>query len=212
MADTSPIPSNSQTHLPESRKPSNNKLLLIIVIAVILLGLVGLMYAMYSSSRNHVDNAVHNQAPKTSATAQKSQSSTVKNQQQAGTQAVSEAGQEVVLAVHSNSNVLVNTVQTAVKYPADALQVVSVKAGTAFANEVATDTTGAGVIKIARAVTNQSASVKGDQIVATITFKKLKTVNAPAVVTIDQSQSFLVSSSDNRNLIGTSDGSLSVSP
>ncbi|GEM_PF-2072889 len=211
MAETSPFPEKPLHQAPGSKHPANHKRLIVVLIIVAVLGIVALFFTMYSSSRNSGDGTADRQAQPVPGTKQQASSAALKNQTQPSEQTVSEVGQETTLKLYANSgNELVNTVQTVVTYPGDSLQLVSVAASTAFPNEAATDTTKAGVIRLVRAVSSQAASVKGEQVVATITFKKLKTVDAAAVVSVDKSQSYLVTSSDNRNLIGTSSASLTV--
>lgn len=185
------------------------------IIAAVLLVLIGVsiaLWAMYSSGRNDGDGAADRTSLEVQPVDEKQTAAPgVTKQSQSATQTVSQVGQEITVTLYANSGgQLVNTVQTMLRYPKDSLQLISVSSGTAFPRDYGTDTATPGVIKLVRAVESQAASVKGKQAVATITFKKLQDADVPDVVTVDKAGSFLVTSSDNRDLIASGKGSLTI--
>jgi transcriptional regulator of heat shock response len=170
-----------------------------------------LFYSMYSSSRNDGDGAAERTSGKVTESSPQPTTQDVTAQRQQSAQTISGIGSQTSLKLYADSRrELVNTVQAIVTYPSDALQYVSLSNGTAFTREFATDTTVPGKIKLVRTVPSQSASVKGQHLVATLTFKKLKEVDPSAVVLVDVSDSFLVTSKDNQNLLNTSGGTLTL--
>ncbi len=185
------------------------------MIAVMLLVLIGLsiiLWAMYSSGRNDGDGAADRTSLEVQPVDEKQTAPGVIKQSQSATQTVSQVGQEVTITLYAHSGArLVNTVQTALRYPQDSLQFVSVTTSTAFPRDYGTDTSTPGIVKLVRAVQSQTESVKGKQVVAAVTFKKLLDVHVPdVVVVVDKANSFLVTSSDNRDLIASGKGSLTV--
>lgn len=188
-----------------------NKLFIIIAIAVVLLGSLTYLYSAYGLPGSKESTADSRTSQKVSGAAQKEEAGTVSNQQESTKNTVAASTDPVTLSLHANSgNEPVNTVQTVITYPTDSLALVSITPGTAFSNEVATDTKTPGVIKIARAVSGSPSSVSGDQVVAKLTFKPSKAVDVTSLVSVDKTQSYLVTSTDNRNLIGTSSASLTL--
>lgn len=214
MANTTPQPKQSNKNVQGTKKPSNHKSLLVILLILVAVAVGLFMYATYSSSRNDADGATESRrSDKVNGSNPQSPALDVASQQKATKQPVSEVGQETTVKLYASSGkTLVNTVQATINYPADALELVAITNGTAFPAEYATDKSIPGVVKIVRAVANQAASVKGDQIVVTLTFKKLKDVKATSVVVVDKNEAYLVTSSDNRNLISSGGGSLSFRP
>ncbi len=212
MAKTSPTSIKPNTNV--STRPGRGIRRRPFIVAAVLLVLIGaliVLWTIYSSGRNDGDGAADRTSLEVRLVDEKQTAPGVTKQSQSATQTVSQVGQEVTVTLYANSGgQLVNTVQTMLRYPKDSLQLISVSSGTAFPRDYGTDTATAGVIKLVRAVESQAASVKGKQAVATITFKKLQDAHAPDVVTVDKADSFLVTSSDNRDLIASGKGSLTI--
>lgn len=121
-------------------------------------------------------------------------------QQQKG-QAVT-AGSTVQVELYANSGTQpVNAVQSAIHYPSDKLEFVSVKTSSAFPQEAATDTATAGLIRLARSTGAGAPAVTGAKPVATLEFKVIKDTDAPTKLGIDMAQSLLVRSTDNKNIL-----------
>ena len=219
MADTSPFPEKPKHEVPGAHKLSDHKKLLVVIAVIVVIGLLAMLYGAYSSRRNTLDGSTTDGVTqKTDVPGQVSSANQPDNTAQSKTQTVpefsatTEANQTITLKLYADSGTeLVNTVQAVVNYPKSNLQLVSVDGtGSAFSNEVATDKSTAGVIKLARTVTNQAASVRGQQLVATLTFKTLNKVDASKQVTVDTDDSYLVTSSDNRNLLASGAGTLTL--
>lgn len=212
MADTSPV-SKSNNKSGGYQQPVSKKFVLIIVL-VIAVAVSLLLYAMYSSKRNDADGAVGRQSQQTDAGSQTQQQavSDASRESKQTAKPVSEVGQEVkVKVIASSGQQLVNTFQTTLEYPADKLQYVKVETGTAFPMEYATDAQTPGVIRLVRTVNKQSQSVRGEQQVVTVTFKKLaEGVDAAKSVSVKKAETYLVTSSDNRNLITSGQGTVTV--
>ncbi|HEX8351014.1 MAG TPA: cohesin domain-containing protein, partial [Hymenobacter sp.] len=96
----------------------------------------------------------------------------------------------------------VNALQAAVKYPSEKLELINVKGETAFSQEAATDTSTAGLVRIARSIKPGEMSVQGAKPVATLQFKVVADSADGVELTVDDSASLLVRSSDNKNILG----------
>ncbi|HEX8182511.1 MAG TPA: cohesin domain-containing protein [Candidatus Saccharimonadales bacterium] len=117
----------------------------------------------------------------------------------------------VTISLYANSQTQpVNAVQGVVRYPSDKLKIVDVKTATAFPQEAATDTTTPGLVRFARSVEANAASVTGENQVVTFTFKALKEVDLVSELTVDWGESYLVRSTDNQNILGQSTGSMQL--
>ncbi len=118
-----------------------------------------------------------------------------------------DSGSTVNVVVRSNSGTAsVNSVQAYIGYDAAQLQYTGLTEGGTFTNIAATDTATAGRVRIARSVQPGSAGITGDNPVVTLSFKVLAT-SGTAALTIDKTQSFVVSSTTNTNILSTVAGS-----
>ncbi len=99
----------------------------------------------------------------------------------------------------------VNAVQASLKYDPAQLQFVGVSDSGAFPSVAANDTTTPGLLRISRA--SPMTPVDGDNVVATVTFKMLASSGSvPVDVAFDPAYSFVVRSTDNKNVLVTSSG------
>lgn len=113
-------------------------------------------------------------------------------------------GDTVEVTLYEDSgNQSVNALQAGVKYPAEKLEVVGVKTGDAFPQEAATDTATPGLLRVARSIKPGEPTVKGAKPVVTVQFKVLVDSPDPFELTIDDTSSLLVRSTDNKNILGT---------
>ena len=114
-------------------------------------------------------------------------------------------GSNVAVQIRADSKTdLVNAVQASLTYDAAKLQYVSIAEGTAFPTVAATSTGTSGVIRLARA-TLPGAEVSGSNLVATVTFKVLGNTGTTNV-SFDSAFSYIVRSSDNADVLGTTNG------
>jgi hypothetical protein len=118
------------------------------------------------------------------------------------------AGSTITVQLMENSgNDPVNAVQSAVTYPEQKLEFVSVKSGEAFPQEAATDSATKGLVRIARSIKPQTPPVQGAKPIATLEFKVLEDAQGPIQLNIDQATSLLVRSTDNQNILAPSGNS-----
>ena len=118
------------------------------------------------------------------------------------------SGSTVAVAIHEDSATdMVNSVQASLGYDPAQLQFVSFTPSTAFPTVAANSTATAGVIRVGRAVQTSPAGtpVTGDNIVVTANFKVLA-ISGTAAITIDKGFSFVVRSTDNADILGTTTG------
>ncbi len=92
-----------------------------------------------------------------------------------------------------------NVVQAALNYPADKMEVTSIDTSSPFSISPEPDTYGEGSMSITRAAL---PAVGGDQLVVTINFQ-IKNSLGTAVVGLDQSNSAVISSSSNTNILAS---------
>lgn len=112
------------------------------------------------------------------------------------------AGSTLTTTLYENSGSQpVNAVQSAIQYPAEKLQFVSIKTGQTFSQEAATDTKVSGLIRLARSIGTHGAAVNGPKVVATIEFKVLPAAQGQIVLQFDKASSLVVRSTDNQNLL-----------
>lgn len=113
-------------------------------------------------------------------------------------------GSTVKVTVYENSgNSPVNTVQSAVSYPADKLQYVSVRNSQAFPQEAATDATTNGLVRLARSIKPDAMPVRGSKAVAVLEFRILDGAKSPIELSVEPKTSLLVRSTDNHNILDT---------
>jgi len=112
------------------------------------------------------------------------------------------AGDVMDVTLYENSgSQAVNALQSAVRYPAEKLALVSVTNGVVFSEEAATDTNTAGIVRIARSIKPGSTPVKGAKPVVTLEFKALTDSDSPYQLSVDQAASLLVRASDSKNIL-----------
>lgn len=101
----------------------------------------------------------------------------------------------------SSGNEQVNAIQAAVTYTADKLKLTSIDSVPAFSLEAATDTSSAGLIRVARAVPAGGQPLVGRHRFATAHFSVLPSSKGNVGFSIDPKQSLIVRSSDNQNIL-----------
>lgn len=94
----------------------------------------------------------------------------------------------------------INTVQASVKYNAAQLQLLGITEGTTFPLVLATDTSTAGLIRLARGVSVGTPGIVGDQLVVKLNFKLLTSTDT-TTISFDNASSMLVRSSDSTNVM-----------
>jgi hypothetical protein len=95
----------------------------------------------------------------------------------------------------------INALQTAVSYPAEILSLVSVINGTAFPQDVATDTSTPGLVRVARSIKVQTPPIEGTKQIVTLQFRVIKDPTSAVKLSVDKSASLLVRSTDNQNIL-----------
>ncbi len=109
------------------------------------------------------------------------------------------SGSTISVTIREDSgSASVNSVQASLKYNANNLEYVGLVEGGAFPVIAATSTGTPGVVRVGRA--NSDTTVTGDQAVATINFKVLSSSGTTSLG-FDQAYSFLVSSTDNKDIL-----------
>jgi hypothetical protein len=115
------------------------------------------------------------------------------------------AGSTLSLTIHENSGTsAVDSVQSSLTYPSSQLQFTSISEGGVFTAPAATDTSTAGIVRIARYIPN-AATTTGDQAVVTVNFKVLATTGT-ATVAFDTASSNIVQASDGTNVLSNTSG------
>lgn len=117
------------------------------------------------------------------------------------------SGSTFTVALKENSGTAqVNSVQASIGYDPAKLQYVSMTEGSVFTTVAATDTATAGRVRLARAIPAGGGGVSGENAIVTLTFRVLAT-SGTAPLTLDQASSFVVTSTDNKNILTAVDNS-----
>jgi chitodextrinase len=121
-----------------------------------------------------------------------------------GTAAV---GSTVNITVRENSALTpVNAVQSSVQFDPAKLQYTGIVEGGIFTTVAATDTSTPGKIRLARSVQPGALGVSGDNPIATLSFKVLASSGSTSL-SVNQTESFVVSGTTNTDILGTVAGS-----
>ncbi|HSH56212.1 MAG TPA: cohesin domain-containing protein [Candidatus Limnocylindrales bacterium] len=117
------------------------------------------------------------------------------------------AGSAITVTVQENSGTTaVNSVQASIAYDPAQLQYLSITEGTVFTKQAATDTSTSGRIRVDRSVAAGGAGVSGQNDVVSVTFKVLGSSGTTSL-SIDKANSFVIASSDNKDILTTVAGS-----
>lgn len=113
---------------------------------------------------------------------------------------------EVSVTVHADSgSEVIRAVQTSLGYDATQLQFVGLLEEGPFTQVLASDSSTAGIVRVARGIPSDSAAVSGDNTVVTLRFKVLAATGTPAI-SFDESASLMVRSPDSVNILAATTG------